>query len=164
MTWPLANVTVMTPEPPAATPAVPATDDMEQGLRLLGEIGIVDPPRRSAATTIAACQKAGITPVLITSGHPAIARAITTELGILHPGEDLADRSDPGADMSDPRARVFARAAPEQNLAIISARQAAGDVVAVTGDGVNDGPALRHADIGWSWASAAPKLPARQPT
>ena len=132
----------------ADRPAVPATDDMEQGLRLLGLIGIVDPPRRSAAATIAACQKAGITPVLITGDHPDTARAIATELGILHPGDDVADCSDPHADMSDPRARVFARAAPEQKLAIISARQAAGDVVAMTGDGVNDGPALRHADIG----------------
>ena len=132
----------------AGRPAVPATGDMEQGLRLLGLIGIVDPPRRSAAATITACQKAGITPVLITGDHPATARAIATELGILHPGDDVADCSDPAADMSDPRARVFARAAPEQKLAIISARQAAGDVVAMTGDGVNDGPALRHADIG----------------
>jgi Ca2+-transporting ATPase len=132
----------------ADRPAIPATGDMEQGLRLLGLIGIVDPPRRSAAATITACQKAGITPVLITGDHPATARAIATELGILHPGDDVADCSDPAADMSDPRARVFARAAPEQKVAIISARQAAGDVVAMTGDGVNDGPALRHADIG----------------
>ncbi len=132
----------------ADRPAVPATDDLEQGLRLLGLIGIVDPPRRSAATTIAACQAAGITPVLITGDHPATARAIATELGILHRGEDVADCSDPSADLGDLRARVFARAAPEQKLAIISARQAAGDVVAMTGDGVNDGPALRHADIG----------------
>jgi len=132
----------------ADRPAVPAAQELEQGLRLLGLIGIVDPPRRSAAATIAACQAAGITPVLITGDHPATARAIATELGILHPGEDVVDCSDPGADLSDLRARVFARAAPEQKLAIISARQAAGDVVAMTGDGVNDGPALRHADIG----------------
>ena len=132
----------------ADRPAVPATDDLEQGLRLVGLIGIVDPPRRSAAATIAACRAAGITPILITGDHPATARAIATELGILHPGEDVVDCSDPAADLSDLRARVFARATPQQKLTIISARQAAGDVVAMTGDGVNDGPALRHADIG----------------
>jgi Ca2+-transporting ATPase len=132
----------------ADRPAVPAADHLEQGLRLLGLIGIVDPPRRSAAATIAACRAAGITPVLITGDHPATARTIATELGILHPGEPVVDCSDPAADVSDPRARVFARATPEQKLAIISARQAAGEVVAMTGDGVNDGPALRHADIG----------------
>jgi Ca2+-transporting ATPase len=86
--------------------------------------------------------------VLITGDHPATARAIATELGILRPGNDVIDCTDPAADLADPRARVFARAAPEQKLAIISARQAAGDVVAMTGDGVNDGPALRRADIG----------------
>ena len=110
--------------------------------------GTEERPRRSAADTIAACQAAGITPILITGDHPATARAIATELRILHPGEDVADCSDPSADLGDPRARVFARATPEQKLAIISARQAAGEVVAMTGDGVNDGPALRHADIG----------------
>ena len=132
----------------ADRPAATAADDLEQGLRLLGLIGILDPPRRSAATTIADCQAAGITPVLITGDHPATARAIATELGILHAGEDVVDCSDPAAGLGDARARVFARATPEQKLAIISARQAAGDVVAMTGDGVNDGPALHHADIG----------------
>jgi P-type Ca2+ transporter type 2C len=132
----------------ANRPAVPVGGELEHGLRLLGLIGIVDPPRRSAAATIAACQAAGITPVLITGDHPATARAIANELGILPAGGGVVDCGDPGADVGDPRARVFARATPEQKLAIISARQAAGDVVAMTGDGVNDGPALRHADIG----------------
>jgi P-type Ca2+ transporter type 2C len=132
----------------ADRPVLPAADELEHGLRLLGLVGIVDPPRRSAAATIASCQAAGITPVLITGDHPATARAIAAELGILLPGDDVIDCTDPAADLADPRARVFARATPEQKLAIISARQGIGDVVAMTGDGVNDGPALRRADIG----------------
>ena len=133
----------------ADRPAVPAAgDDPERDLRLLGLVGILDPPRRSAAAAIASCQAAGITPVLITGDHPATARAIAAELGILRPGDDVIDCSGPAANLADRRARVFARATPEQKLAIITARQAAGDVVAMTGDGVNDGPALRRADIG----------------
>ncbi len=132
----------------ADRPAVSAPDELEHGLRLLGLIGILDPPRRSAAAAIASCQAAGITPVLITGDHPATARAIAAELGIVHPGDDVIDCTGLAADLADSRARVFAPASPEQKLAIISARQAAGDVVAMTGDGVNDGPALRRADIG----------------
>ena len=148
----------------ADRPAVPDVNELEQGLRLLGLIGITDPPRRTAAATIASCRAAGITPVLITGDHPATADAIAAELGILHPGNDVIDCTDPTADLADPRARVFARATPEQKLAIITTRQAAGDVVAMTGDGVNDGPALRRADIGVARVGAAPKSPARPPT
>jgi P-type Ca2+ transporter type 2C len=127
---------------------VPPAGQVERGLRLLGLIGIFDPPRASAAATLAACQAAGITPVLITGDHPATARAIATGLGIIGPGEPVVDcRAAPGAE-ADRTARVFARATPEQKLTIIAGRQAAGDVVAMTGDGVNDGPALRRADIG----------------
>ena len=121
---------------------------MERGLGLLGLIAIFDPPRPAAAATIASCKAAGITPVLITGDHPATARAIATELGIISGGDQvvdcraIADASDLG------RGLVFARATPEQKLTIIQARQAAGDIVAMTGDGVNDGPALRRADIG----------------
>jgi Ca2+-transporting ATPase len=130
-------------------PAVPATaDELDQGLRLLGLIGIVDPPRRSAAATISSCLAAGITPVLITGDHPATARAIANELGIIGPGGEVVDCGNPDGSVPNLRARVFARATPEQKLAIIAALQAAGEVVAMTGDGVNDGPALRRADIG----------------
>ncbi len=125
-----------------------AAGELEHCLRLLGLIGIVDPPRGSAPATIASCRAAGITPVLITGDHPATARSIATETGILLPGDEVADCRDPATDLADPRTRVFARATPEQKLDIITARQAAGDVVAMTGDGVNDGPALRRADIG----------------
>jgi len=133
----------------ADRPAVPGSrSELERGLRLLGLVAIADPPRRSAAATVASCQAAGITPVLITGDHPATARAIATELGMIAPGERVVDCRKAAEDWRDPRARVFARATPEQKLAIIEARRAAGDVVAMTGDGVNDGPALRRADIG----------------
>ena len=132
----------------ADKPDLPDTAGMERGLRLLGLAAILDPPRPAAAATIASCQAAGITPVLITGDHPATAGAIARDLGIIGPGEEVVDcRAVPGTAVYG-SARVFARATPEQKLAIIAARQSAGDVVAMTGDGVNDGPALRRADIG----------------
>lgn len=121
---------------------------LEQGLRLLGLTALFDPPRASAAATIASCREAGITPVLITGDHPATAGAIARELGIIGAGEYAVDCRAAGSRDAYGTARVFARATPEQKLAIIAARQHAGDVVAMTGDGVNDGPALRRADIG----------------
>jgi Ca2+-transporting ATPase len=131
---------------------------LERDLRLLGLVAILDPPRASAAATIAACRRAGITPVLITGDHPATARSIATTLGIITEGEQVIDcRELPAGDGDGARgdgdgvlrrARVFARATPEQKLLVIEARRAAGDVVAMTGDGVNDAPALRRADIG----------------
>jgi Ca2+-transporting ATPase len=122
--------------------------DLERALRLLGLVAIFDPPRASAAATIVSCRDAGITPVLITGDHPATARAIATELGIAAPDDDVVDMREPADDTRLARARVFARATPEQKLDLIEARRAAGDIVAMTGDGVNDGPALRRADIG----------------
>ncbi|WP_433719535.1 cation-translocating P-type ATPase [Actinoplanes sp. CA-051413] len=127
----------------------PDNDAAEQGLRLLGLVAILDPPRASAAGTIAACREAGITPVLITGDHPATAAAIAGDLGIIAAGDDVTDCriTDPGA-RAGQGSRVFARATPEQKVAIIDALRAAGHVVAMTGDGVNDGPALHRADIG----------------
>ncbi|WP_430503065.1 cation-translocating P-type ATPase [Micromonospora trifolii] len=121
----------------------------EQGLSLLGLVAILDPPRASAAATIAACQRAGIIPVLITGDHPATAGAIAVELGIIDGGDDVVDcrTSEPDA-RAGQGARVFARATPQQKVAIIDALRHAGQVVAMTGDGVNDGPALHRADIG----------------
>jgi P-type Ca2+ transporter type 2C len=129
-------------------PGLPRGAGMEHGLRLLGLTAIFDPPRPAAAATIASCQAAGITPVLITGDHPATAGAIARELGIIDDGAEVVDCRDEASAVSFGTARVFARATPEQKLTIIAARQAAGDVVAMTGDGVNDGPALRRADIG----------------
>jgi P-type Ca2+ transporter type 2C len=132
----------------ADRPDLPSGPDMERGLRLLGLVAILDPPRPSAAATIASCRAAGIAPVLITGDHPATAGAIARDLGIIGAGEEVTDCRAAGASETFGTGRVFARAAPEQKLAIIAARQADGDVVAMTGDGVNDGPALRRADIG----------------
>ncbi|MGN6792602.1 MAG: cation-translocating P-type ATPase, partial [Streptosporangiaceae bacterium] len=119
---------------------------LESGLHLLGLAGILDPPRPAAAATIASCRTAGITPVLITGDHPATARAVAAEVGIIGGDDPVVDCR--VAELTDGRAQVYARATPEQKLDIIRARQAAGHVVAMTGDGVNDGPALRRADIG----------------
>ena len=132
----------------ASRPDQPPGPGMEQGLRLLGLTAILDPPRPTAAATIASCQAAGITPVLITGDHPATARAIARDLGIIGDGAEVVDCGEVGHAAGFGTARVFARATPEQKLTIIQAHQAAGDVVAMTGDGVNDGPALRRADIG----------------
>ncbi|HYN94325.1 MAG TPA: cation-transporting P-type ATPase [Pilimelia sp.] len=124
-------------------------DGWERDLQLLGLIAILDPPRASAASTIAACQRAGITPVLITGDHPATAGAVATDLGIITAADPVLDcRGVDPAEHARRGVRVFARAAPEQKLAIIDAFRDAGEVVAMTGDGVNDGPALHRADIG----------------
>ncbi|MFE5332801.1 cation-translocating P-type ATPase [Embleya sp. NPDC056575] len=132
--------------------AVPErAEDAEEGMSLLGLIAISDPPREAARATIAACHDAGVTPVMITGDHPSTARAVATRLGILRDGDTTVLT---GADLgNDPErdpttARVFARTTPEQKLTIIQAWQARGEVTAMTGDGVNDGPALRRADIG----------------
>src|SRR5512132_3192652 len=126
------------------------TDALEGDLSLLGLVAILDPPREAAAATVAACQHAGITPVLITGDHPSTAHAIATRLGIISPtdevivGQQLRD----GAVPTVTDGRVFARTTPEQKLDIVQAWRANGAVVAMTGDGVNDAPALRRADIG----------------
>jgi P-type Ca2+ transporter type 2C len=129
----------------------PATaGEAESNLHLLGLVGIADPAKPSARATIAAFRTAGITPVLITGDHPATAGAIATEVGIATGPDQVIDARLVASDDQDRLllAPVVARATPEQKVAIIDARQRAGEIVAMTGDGVNDGPALRHADIG----------------
>ena len=127
-----------------------SADEAESNLQLLGLVGIADPPKPSACATIAAFRAAGITPILITGDHPATAGAIAAEVGIAAKADEVVDGLQPASDDQDRllHAPVVARATPEQKLAIIDARQRAGEIVAMTGDGVNDGPALRHADIG----------------
>ncbi|MDF5754348.1 cation-transporting P-type ATPase [Spongiactinospora sp. TRM90649] len=119
----------------------------ESGLTLLGLIAILDPPRAEAATAVADCKRAGIRPLLITGDHPGTARAIATDLGIIDAGDRVVDCRVPGA-LDDGQAGVYARATPEQKLDIIRGLQDRGGVLAMTGDGVNDGPALHRADIG----------------
>ncbi|MFJ9770601.1 HAD-IC family P-type ATPase [Kitasatospora sp. NPDC101157] len=132
------------PEPP---------EEAEHGLRLLGLTALADPPKPSAAATLATCRRAGILPVLVTGDHPATARALAVRVGLLEPGagpevvvNGQAIASGAVTDLT--RARIFARTDPRQKLDIVQAWRARGAVTAMTGDGVNDGPALRQADIG----------------
>lgn len=129
-------------------------DDAERDLDLLGLVALEDPPREGAADAIAACRRAGIRVSMITGDHPATARAIAQEVGLLGPdalvlvGRDLpADEAVLGA-LLDRDGVVVSRVSPEDKLRIARAIRARGHVVAMTGDGVNDGPALQEADIG----------------
>ena len=135
--------------------AMPQTsDEAENDLTLLGLIAMEDPPRREAADAIAACRRAGIAVGMVTGDHPATALAIAREVG-LSTGEELvvlgddlpADEDELGA-LVDHDGVVMARVAPEDKLRIAHALHQRGHVVAMTGDGVNDAPALREAAIG----------------
>jgi len=134
--------------PLAAAPA----GELERDLAFLGLVGMIDPPRPEAEEAVRTCRAAGIRPVMITGDHPRTALAVARSLGIgggtAVTGEDLS-RIPPGgiADIVR-RTDVYARVSPGDKLAIVSALQADGHVVAMTGDGVNDAPALRKADIG----------------
>jgi Ca2+-transporting ATPase len=136
--------------PADATPG----PDLERALTWLGAVGMIDPPRPEAAAAVRTAQAAGVRVVMVTGDHPATARAIAAEVGIaprdarvmlgtelaaLPPGELAAAAED---------VSVFARVSPEHKLALVRALHAHGEVVAMTGDGVNDAPALKAADIG----------------
>ena len=123
--------------------------DLDGGLRLIGLQAMADPPRPGVQEAIAACHAAGVHVSMITGDHPRTARAIGTAIGL--PGGAGGDRGGAGGARrasSSGRAGVYARVAPEHKLRLVQALQARGEVVAVTGDGVNDAPALRQADIG----------------
>ena len=127
---------------------------IEEGLTFVGMVGMIDPPREEARLAVEQCRRAGIKPVMITGDHVLTASAIATQLGIMTTG----DRVLTGAEverLSDDELReqcgsvaVFARVAPEHKVRIVKAFQQRGNVVAMTGDGVNDAPALKLADIG----------------
>jgi P-type Ca2+ transporter type 2C len=131
-------------------------ESVEHDLELLGLVSISDPPRSESLPAIAACLKAGIHVVMITGDHPATAKAIAAELGILQPGKfdgvlsgpELLKLSDEGLKQVVTRTAVYARVSPEDKLRIIGAWKQLGHVVAMTGDGVNDAPALKAATIG----------------
>jgi Ca2+-transporting ATPase len=130
-------------------------DAIERELCFLGLVGLLDPPRPEAQGAIAQCRSAGIEVVMITGDHPATAGAIARQLGItgdaerrVVTGAELAQLSDDALADTLATARVFARVAPEQKIQLVSALQRRGQFVAMTGDGVNDAPALRRADIG----------------
>lgn len=134
--------------------APPDPDSHPTGLIFLGLQAMMDPPRAGVREAIAGCQQAGIRVIIITGDHAVTAAAIAAELGIAEPGAPVL--SGPEVDtLDDPALRerlrscaVVARATPEHKLRIVQALRADGEVVAVTGDGVNDAPALRAADIG----------------
>ena len=127
--------------------------ELERDLVFLGLIGMLDPARPEAAPAVAKARSAGIRPVLITGDHPATAAAIARETGIsvegrVIAGPELEAMSDAQLDVAVREVSVFARVTPSHKLRIVAALQRGGAIVAMTGDGVNDAPALKAADIG----------------
>ncbi|MDD4715779.1 MAG: cation-translocating P-type ATPase, partial [Oscillospiraceae bacterium] len=130
------------------------SEDAESGLVFCGLTGMIDPPREEAKKAIAVCRQAGITPVMITGDHKITAAAIASDLGILSDGRRVITGAELEA-MDDEELRrqvadigVYARVAPEHKSRIVAAWQKQGKIVSMTGDGVNDAPALKAADIG----------------
>lgn len=129
-------------------------DNLEKDLIFVGLIGMIDPPREGVKKAVKTCKKAGIKTVMITGDHIATAKAIARELGILEMGDkaitgaELDEISDKDLTDNIVAYSVFARVTPEHKVRIVKAWQKTGAVVAMTGDGVNDSPALKNADIG----------------
>lgn len=135
-------------------PASPTADEIENNLTFLGLVALIDPPRPEAEQAVADCQRAGITAVMITGDHPGTAMAIAKRLGIasnkqqMLTGKALSDLSAIEFSKVVTSLKVYARVSPEQKLQIVKSLQAKGEFVAMTGDGVNDAPALKRANIG----------------
>jgi magnesium-transporting ATPase (P-type) len=128
-------------------------EEAERELTLLGLFGLIDPPREEAIEAVAVCQDAGIRVKMVTGDHKLTAQAIAGQLRLRNPddsltGRDLEEMSDEELRESALAIDVFARTSPEQKLRLVTALQAQGEVTAMTGDGVNDAPALKRADIG----------------
>lgn len=128
-------------------------DDASAGLTLLGLVGLIDPPRAEVFAAIRTCEAAGVRAVMITGDHPDTAQAVAQELGLLRggrvvTGKELDAWDDAQLAREVESIDVFARVSPAHKLRVVAALQAQGHVVAMTGDGVNDAPALRKADIG----------------
>lgn len=130
------------------------SEDLENGLTFQGLVGMIDPPREEAKVAVATCKEAGIRPVMITGDHIVTASAIAKELGILQEGDraitgvELEQMNEAQLDAEVAKISVYARVSPTDKIRIVKAWQKRGDVVSMTGDGVNDAPALKAADIG----------------
>ena len=140
-------------KPLEQTPATESSADLEQGLTFAGLVGLSDPIRPEAKTAVESCRQAGIRPVMITGDHPLTAKQIARELGFdsegaILTGQELGDLSPAQLEDAVNEVSVYARVLPEQKLDIVRAFQRQGEVTAMTGDGINDAPALRQADIG----------------
>ena len=137
-----------------AIPEMLTSDNLENGLTLMGLVGMIDPPRPEAKAAVATCRKAGIKPIMITGDHVVTASAIAKELGIMQlddraiTGAELDAMTDTELDNQVEHISVYARVSPENKIRIVKAWQRKGQVVSMTGDGVNDAPALKAADIG----------------
>lgn len=137
-----------------ALPENPVSQELENDLTFLGLVGMIDPPRPEAKAAVATCRKAGIKPVMITGDHVVTASAIAKELGILKEGDkaitgaELDRMTDSQLDDQVEQISVYARVSPENKIRIVKAWQRKNQVVSMTGDGVNDAPALKAADIG----------------
>ncbi|MBP3661086.1 MAG: HAD-IC family P-type ATPase, partial [Oscillospiraceae bacterium] len=137
-----------------AIPEALTSEEMENGLTFMGLVGMIDPPRPEAKVAVATCRQAGIKPVMITGDHVVTASAIARELGILEEGDlaitgaELDAMTDSELDARVEQISVYARVSPENKIRIVKAWQRKGQVVSMTGDGVNDAPALKAADIG----------------
>ena len=135
-------------------PENPTSQELESNLTFMGLVGMIDPPRPEAKDAVAVCRRAGIKPVMITGDHIVTASAIAKELGILGPedkaitGVELDNMTDEQLDGQVKNIAVYARVSPENKIRIVKAWQRSGQVVSMTGDGVNDAPALKAADIG----------------
>ncbi|MEK0305905.1 cation-translocating P-type ATPase [Bifidobacterium favimelis] len=140
--------------PLSADLVVDHADDLEAGLTWTGMVGIIDPPRTEVRDAVDQAHKAGIRTVMITGDHPLTAARIAGDLDIIRPGEpactgnDLDKMDQEELDRTTAKVSVYARVAPEHKLKIVDSLQRQGNIVAMTGDGVNDAPAVKAADIG----------------